>query len=154
MANRIQEKMRVAIDMAKKGSQKGEFPVGCAIFDANTGNLLASAHNEIEQNGIRTNHAEMLAINRAGSVMHLETEMFITMRPCPMCAYAISLSRINRIYVGLDESKERGFFVDQFYNSAFINNRPEIYYGIMESECCILYKNFLSNIRKTEKESI
>ena len=84
--------MRIALEEARQALEEGELPVGCAI--ARGGEVVARAHNEREQSGDPTAHAEVLAIRRAaarlGGWRLNGCTLYVTLEPCPMCAGAIS----------------------------------------------------------------
>ena len=94
--------MHEALQEARAARQQGELPVGCVI--TYEGEIIARAHNEREQSGDPTAHAEVLAIRRAAK--HLNQwrlngcTLYVTLEPCPMCAGAISQSRLDRLVYG------------------------------------------------------
>ena len=94
--------MHEALREARAARQEDELPVGCVI--TYEGEIIARAHNEREQSGDPTAHAEVLAIRRAAK--HLNQwrlngcTLYVTLEPCPMCAGAISQSRLDRLVYG------------------------------------------------------
>ncbi|HEK25750.1 MAG: nucleoside deaminase [Hydrogenobaculum sp.] len=62
-------------------------------------------------NGIKSiEHAEMLALEKAMEKLNTKRldgcALYVSLEPCPMCAYAIVLSRIEKVYFfSLDEKK-------------------------------------------------
>lgn len=97
--------MRLALEWAAKDPE--EVPVGAVII--REGALISAAHNERERPGGALRHAEMLAIARAQEKLgtrRLEgCAMFVTLEPCPMCAGALILSRIDRlVFAAFDAS--------------------------------------------------
>lgn len=96
------EFMKLAIDEAVKGKNKGEIPVGVVIV--RNGEVLSKAHNLKETLKLPTAHAEILAIEEAckkiGNWRLTGAEMYVTLEPCAMCASAIAQSRISKIYIG------------------------------------------------------
>lgn len=94
--------MHEALQEARAARQEDELPVGCVI--TYEGEIIARAHNEREQSGDPTAHAEVLAIRRAAK--HLNQwrlngcTLYVTLEPCPMCAGAISQSRLDRLVYG------------------------------------------------------
>lgn len=99
--------MREAIIEATLALVGGDVPVGCVI--AQNGRIIARAHNEREQTGDPTAHAEILAIRRAatntGDWRLNDCTMYVTLEPCPMCAGAISQSRVGRLVYGADDAR-------------------------------------------------
>ena len=99
--------MREALSQAKLALLCGDVPVGAVIvYD---GEIVAVAHNEREKNGDPTAHAEILAIRKAAEVLgrrRLEgCTLYVTLEPCPMCAGAIVMSGIDRVYFGAYEPR-------------------------------------------------
>lgn len=94
--------LRIAIEKAVEGMEKGELPIGAVIVK--NGEIIASCHNEKEMRNDPTAHAEILAIREATKVLgdwRLNgCEMYVTLEPCPMCISAIAQSRIDRVYIG------------------------------------------------------
>lgn len=94
--------MKLALDEAIKGREKGEIPVGVVIVK--NGKVISSAHNLKETLKMPTAHAEILAIEEACKKIDnwrlTGAEMYVTLEPCAMCASAISQSRISRVYIG------------------------------------------------------
>jgi len=96
------ECMRLALDQARRARDEGEVPVGCAV--ARRGELVALAHNTREQSKDPTAHAEILAIRASAKTLgdwRLDgCVLYVTLEPCPMCAAAVALARIERLVFG------------------------------------------------------
>ncbi|MBU3134263.1 nucleoside deaminase [Clostridium gasigenes] len=96
------EFMKIAIEEAIKGKNKGEIPVGVVIVK--NGEVISKAHNLKETLKLPTAHAEILAIEEAckkiGNWRLTGAEMYVTLEPCAMCASAIAQSRISKIHIG------------------------------------------------------
>ena len=103
-----EDKMRVALDEARKALDIDEVPVGAAIFDKND-NLICANHNrrELDQNPI--SHAEILVLEEASQILGTwrleETTIAVTLEPDAMCAGAISLSRVKKLIYGAQNEK-------------------------------------------------
>lgn len=142
----------LAIEEARLAGNRGEVPVGAVIVDSQTKNILAKSGNLIEKQNNPTAHAEMIVIQKAtrelGSTRLVNCDMFVTLEPCPMCAAAISIARLRRLYFGAFDPKNGG--VDhgpKLYNYSTLNHIPEVYGGIEESLCSQLLKEFFLNKR-------
>ncbi|OJH31634.1 tRNA-specific adenosine deaminase [Wolbachia endosymbiont of Cylisticus convexus] len=134
--------MEFAIEQAKLAQKNGEVPIGAVIVSRN--NIISSAHNISND---PTAHAEMLTIRKAFSTSVLyDADMYVTLEPCPMCAQAISFARIKRLYFGAYNPKgggvENGAKIFQF-----CTHIPEVYGGILETECSLLLKDFFEKLR-------
>ena len=93
---------------AKKAYKKNEIPVGCIIVKNNK--IIAKSYNRVEKTKKCTNHAEIIAINRASKKIKNwrlnDCEMYVTLEPCQMCKSAIKLSRIKKVYYFLKSDKK------------------------------------------------
>ena len=116
--------IELALKEAKKAYKKGDVPIGCVIVKDNK--VISKAHNNKENKGIATYHAELLAINKACKRLktwHLDNcVLYTTMEPCIMCSGAIIQSRIKKIVYLLD-NKEFGNIKN---NDIFKSNKFEI----------------------------
>ena len=92
--------MRAALAEARAALDAGEVPVGAVIVSAD-GEVLAKAHNLREAGSDPTAHAEILALREAGRRIGnwrlSGTTLYVTLEPCPMCAAAIVLARVQRV---------------------------------------------------------
>jgi tRNA(Arg) A34 adenosine deaminase TadA len=144
--------MALALAEAKHAGERGEVPVGSVIVDSRTGEVLAVAANGTEELGDPTAHAEMLAIRaavaRVGTPRLVACDMYVTLEPCPMCAAAIALARIRRLYFGAYDPKSGG--VDhgpRVFESASCHHKPEVFGGIDERRCGALLRAFFEERR-------
>lgn len=144
--------MPEALKIAQECATNDEIPVGAVIINNNTGKIIAKAGNQVERLQDPCAHAEILVIKEAvsqkGHKWLEDCSIYVTLEPCPMCAQAISLARISKLYYGATDPKSGG--VDSgprvlYSNSA--HHKPEIYGGIMEQECANLLKDFFSKKR-------
>ena len=146
--------MQEALKLARAAADCGEVPVGAVLFDPVTKEIISAAHNLCESLHDPTAHAEMITIRKACEInrqTRLEgLDMYVTLEPCAMCAAAISHARIRRLYYGANDMKmgavENGV---RFYNSPTCHHRPEVYNGILESECASLLRDFFTKMRYT-----
>lgn len=141
--------MRQAIEIAENFGL--DVPVGAII--TKNGEVIASACNQREKNNDPSAHAEILAIRRAASVLNNwrldDCELYVTLEPCPMCAWAILQSRIKSVYFGSFD-KQYGAFgsaLDLRKIGTSTNSDLKVYGGIMEKECDNMIKNFWQNCR-------
>src|ERR1700752_5092673 len=93
--------MARALDEAAAAAETGEVPVGAVLVDA-AGEFVVASGNRVERDHDPTAHAEMLVL-RAGAAKlgtkHLaDCDLYVTLEPCPMCAAAIGLARLRRLY--------------------------------------------------------
>ena len=108
-----EDKMRVALNEARKAFDIDEVPVGAAIFDKDD-NLICANHNrrELDQNPM--SHAEILVLEEASQILGTwrleETTIAVTLEPDAMCAGAISLSRVKKLIYGAQNEKAGAAF--------------------------------------------
>lgn len=135
---------------AQEAAARGEVPVGAAI--ARDGNVIASAGNRTLADCDPTAHAEVLAIRAAagilGSERLIDCDLYVTLEPCAMCAGAISLARIRRLYFAAADPKggaiEHG---PRFFAQPTCHHAPEVYGGLRETEAAELLRNFFRDRR-------
>jgi tRNA(adenine34) deaminase len=144
--------MKLALDLARFAKEKGEVPVGAVIIDTTNLQIIAQTFNRIEKNKDPTAHAEMLAIRDAtiaSGQKWLETcDMYVTLEPCAMCAAAISLARIRRIYFGAYDPKSGGVeHGAKVFEQITCHHKPEVIGGINELEAAQLLKDFFKKKR-------
>lgn len=147
-----QEKfMKEALKEAKKAYDKLEVPVGAVIVKE--GKIIARAHNLKETKYDTTNHAEIIAIQKASKKLKswrlLDCEMYVTLEPCSMCAGAIINSRIKKVYIGANDEKTGavGSVLNLFEDYTF-NHKVEFEKGLLKVECENILKDFFKSLRK------
>ncbi len=146
-----EDKMRVALDEARKALDIDEVPVGAAIFDKDD-NLICANHNrrELDQNPM--SHAEILVLEKASQILGTwrleETTIAVTLEPDAMCAGAISLSRVKKLIYGAQNEKAGAAF--SLYNipqDPRLNHFVEIKDNILSHES----KDILSSFFETKR---
>jgi cytidine deaminase len=143
--------MNRALAEAEAAAERGETPVG-AVVVAPDGAILGAGGNRVRELADPSAHAEMLALRAAaratGSERLIGCDLYVTLEPCPMCAGAISLARIRRLYYGAADPKTGG--VDhgaRVFAHPTCHHAPEVYGGIAEAECAALLRRFFRERR-------
>lgn len=142
--------MEIALKEAKKAYNKEEVPIGAVITLDNQ--VIAKAHNLRETSKIATAHAELLAINKAckeiGDWRLTDCNLYVTIEPCPMCAGAIILSRIEKVIIGAMDYKSGacGSVINLLENNK-LNHQAEIIIEVLEYECSEIMKSFFQKLR-------
>ena len=150
--------MRAAIEQAQIAQENGDVPIGAVIIYE--GQIIAKAYNQREQLQDPTAHAEIIALTQAaaalGSWRLNGCTMYVTLEPCPMCAGALVLARIDRLVYGCDDPKSGA--VKSLYNivqDERLNHRLEVTAGVLAKECKEQLQSFFEQRRdeKTELKS-
>lgn len=143
--------MNITIAEAKLSLESNDIPIGTIIVKDN--NIIAKAHNQVEKLKNPIAHSEIIAINEAinklGTKYLYDCDMYVNLEPCIMCAGAIVLARIKRIYIGTENTQTGA--CGSLYNilqEKQLNHYTEIYNGIAKEECSKLISNFFQDIRK------
>ncbi len=142
--------MEIAFAEAELAVATGEVPIGAVVV--RDGEVVARAYNRTLTDKDPTAHAEMLVLRAAATAVGNERlagcDLYVTLEPCTMCAAAISLARIRRLYYGAADPKggavESGV---RFFAAATCHHRPEIYSGIGEERAAQLLKTFFASRR-------
>ena len=146
-----EDKMKVALDEAKKAYDVDEVPVGAAIFDKDD-NLICANHNrrELDQNPI--SHAEILVLEEASQILgtwRLEkTTIAVTLEPDAMCAGAIVNARISKLIYGAPNLKTGAAY--SLYNipqDPRLNHHVEIKDNILSHESEAILSSFFDSKR-------
>jgi tRNA(adenine34) deaminase len=140
------EGMTLALDQAKAAAERGEVPVGAALFDEN-GVLVTAFGNQVEQDRDPTAHAETLALRAGAAQLGLKRlagcDLYVSLEPCPMCAAAISLAHIRRLYFAAYDPKGGGIeHGPRLFEQPTCHHRPEVYGGIAERAAAALLRKF------------
>ncbi len=148
----MQEKfMQMALKEAKKSLILDEVPIG-AIIECN-GVVIAKAHNTRNKTQIATNHAEIIAIEKACKKLKSwrlgNCNIYVTLEPCPMCAGAILNSRIKNLYFGAFDKTSRTNILNVIMQDDRLNHKTNFEGGILETECSKILTDFFKSKRKT-----
>lgn len=143
--------MRIALDEARAAGEFGDIPIGAVVLDA-TGAVIARGRNARESRSDPTAHAEIEALRVAaqsrGSWRLDGCTLLVTLEPCPMCAGAVVMSRIDRLVFGAwnDEYGAAGSAWD-LVRDRRLNHQVEVVGGVLSDECGGLVRDFLGERR-------
>lgn len=139
--------MHRAINIAKQSDD--DIPVGAIIVK--DGRVIAKACNQKEKTNDVTCHAEIIAIREAEKILDnwrlTGCEMYVTLEPCPMCAWAIISSRIDTVYFG-SYDKMYGALGSSIDLRNIAKSKLKVYGGIMEDECDKILAEYFKRIRE------
>jgi tRNA(adenine34) deaminase len=137
--------MRRALDEAAAAATAGEVPVGAVVTLGER--LLATGRNRMRADADPTAHAEIVALRAAAGALGSERldgcDLWVTLEPCAMCAGAMALARVRRVYFGATDPKG-GAVVSgpRLFGQPTCHHAPEVYSGIGESEAGALLRDF------------
>jgi tRNA(adenine34) deaminase len=141
--------MAQALDEARAALAHDDVPIGAVVVRLSDGVVVASAHNEREQRGDPTAHAEVLALRaaaRAAGGWRLGGHALVsTIEPCPMCAGAAWAARIDLLVFGAADP--RAGAAGSLYNLAAdprLNHEIAVVPGVSSDECAALVEQFFA----------
>jgi tRNA(adenine34) deaminase len=144
--------MQEALSLAKTASKQDEIPVGAVLVDYKKKKIIAKSYNKTKQLQDPTAHAEILLLNQAkilNKSNYLDhCDIYVTLEPCTMCAAALSLARVRRLYFATAEPKFGAVISNiNYYESTACHHKIDYYYGFCEVESKKLLKSFFSKKR-------
>jgi tRNA(adenine34) deaminase len=142
--------MKMAMEQAQIAEENGDVPIGAVIvYDKQ---IIGKAYNQREQLRDPTAHAEIIALTQAAAFLESwrlhDCTMYVTLEPCPMCAGALVLARIDRLVYGCDDPKTGA--VRSLYNIVTderLNHIINVTSGILAEECGELLQQFFRRRR-------
>ena len=138
--------MRLVIKEAKNNLKNNQIPIGALIVNTLTNEIIAKAANTDSPVG----HAELLAINQALKLRDIkrldDCDIYVSIEPCPMCAYAIKKCHFNTLYFGAEDQKGGGIINGTQDNLKSINHVSHIY----EKETADLLSSFFRAKRESK----
>jgi tRNA(Arg) A34 adenosine deaminase TadA len=150
MAFPLPPPMRRALDLAAEAASAGEVPVGAVVTRGES--IIAEARNAMRGSLDPTAHAEMVAIRAAAEALGQPRldgcTLWVTLEPCPMCAAAASLARLDTVAYGADDPKGGGIVHGpRIFSQPTCHHRPEVLGGIGEEQSAELLKRFFEERR-------
>jgi tRNA(adenine34) deaminase len=138
--------MELAFSQARFAAEKGEVPVGAVLVDAG-GRILAEERNMPIELCDPCAHAEILALKqgakRMGNYRLTGTTLYVTLEPCPMCAGALVLARVQRLVFATPDPKSGACgSVYNIVQDPRLNHRLEVEQGVLEEACRGLIQHF------------
>ena len=143
--------MQEALIEARLAAEKGEVPVGAVLVKE--GQIIARSHNLVESTCSALAHAEMLCLKRGSEVLGnwrlLNTTLYCTLEPCPMCAGGMIHSRIKRLVWGAKDLRcgAHGSWVN-LWDSVHPIHQVSVTSGVLEELCAQEMKSFFKRRRE------
>ena len=150
MPSPFTDPMLAALDEARAAALAGEVPVGAVV--TRQGAVVARGRNRMRESTDPTAHAEIDALRAAAAALGTSRldgcDLWVTLEPCAMCAGAIALARISRLYFGAPDPKG-GAVINgpRLFGQPTCHHAPEVYGGIHESESAELLRTFFRGRR-------
>ena len=146
----LPEPMRIALDEARAAAEAGEVPVAAVVTRG--GAVLAAGRNRMRELNDPTAHAEMVAMRAAAAALGQPRldgcDLWVTLEPCAMCAGAIALARIRRLYFAAPDPKGGAVLHGpRLFSQPTCHHAPEVYSGIGENEAAAMLREFFANRR-------
>lgn len=142
--------MQRALTLAAQAGAAGEVPVGAVVMRG--AREVAGAANAMVGGDDPTAHAEIVALRLAGQALGTsrldDCDLWVTLEPCAMCAAAIGLARIRRLYFAASDPKGGAVLHGpKLYAQPTCHHRPEVYTGIAEESSAVLLREFFASRR-------
>ena len=142
--------MNHALELAKKAEAAGEVPVGAVIVL--NGELIAEGWNRPISSSDPTAHAEIMALRAAGAKLDnyrlLDTELYVTLEPCPMCVGAMLHARVKRVVFAASDPKTGALGGSyDLLNSVKHNHAFEVTGGVLAEQSRDLLQAFFRGRR-------
>ncbi len=150
--------MKEALKEAQAAFDAGEVPIGAVLVDP-AGVIVARAHNMRETWRDGTAHAEIVALREAAKKLGRwrlsGLTLYVTIEPCPMCAGALVMSRVDRVVYGATDAKAGA--CESLFNIVghpALNHQLEMRAGVLEDECRAIMKRFFQERRRKRGSSL
>jgi tRNA(adenine34) deaminase len=148
--------MKIAIEQAKIAEENGDVPIGAIIVYKDQ--IIGKAYNQREQLKDPTAHAEIIALTQAAAALQswrlTGCTMYVTLEPCPMCAGALVLARIDRLVFGCADPKAGA--CGSLYNivrDERLNHKLEVIGGVLQEQCREQLQEFFACKRKENRNN-
>lgn len=142
--------MTRALELAREAERAGEVPVGAVIVKDDA--IVGEGWNRPISTNDPTAHAEIVAMRAAaqslGSYRLLDTTLYVTLEPCPMCAGAMVHARVKRlVYAATDPRAGAAGTIFNIVQHPSLNHRIECESGLMADECSTMLRTFFQGRR-------
>ena len=147
--------MKEALKEAYIAAELGEVPVGAVVVKDDE--IIARAHNMVEAYASSSAHAEMLVMDVAEAKLGTKwlsgCKLYVTLEPCSMCAGAMVLSRLDKLYIGtMDPKNGAAGSIFDITNAEQLTHRIDVERGILADECAEALTSFFRELRITKAQ--
>ncbi len=145
--------MRLALAEAARARAAGDVPIGAVVVRLEDQVVVGRGHNRRELDADPTAHAEILALREAARVKGdwrlSGHRLYVTMEPCPMCAGAAVLARLDEVVYGAaDPSAGAAGSLYDILADPRLNHRVRVVGGVLREECASIIREFFVNRRE------
>jgi tRNA(adenine34) deaminase len=156
--------MKMAMNQARKAERKGEVPIGAVVVERlqdGSYHVLSQAYNSMETTHDASAHAELLALQKASTKIKnwrlLNTTLYSTLEPCPMCLSAALAFRVSTIVYGapdlnLGAIQTHMRMLDDYVHPT--HTVKEVISGVLEEESSNLMRSFFRKRRKQQPRTM
>jgi len=147
--------MQHALKLADRAAAIGEVPVG-AVLVSNDNRILGEGWNQSILSNDPSAHAEMQAIRQAaeriGNYRLVNTRLYVTLEPCPMCAGVLVHSRVSQLIYGAADYKTGcAGSVMNLVQHEQLNHQLEVVSGVLADVCSQRISAFFQQRRSVKK---
>jgi tRNA(adenine34) deaminase len=147
----LPEPMRLALAEARAAAAAGEVPVAAVVSRGDE--VVATGRNRMRELSDPTAHAEMVALRAAAAALGVARldgcDLWVTLEPCAMCAGAVALARIGRLYFAAADPKGGAVLHGpRLFSQPTCHHAPEVYAGIGEGEAAEMLRAFFRERRQ------
>ncbi len=135
-----------------KAKNKGEIPVSAIVLNDQK-EIIAQAFNKNDRTNKVSDHAEIIALNKAGRKLKtwklIDCTLLVTLEPCVMCFGAILNSRVKNVYFMLKTDK--GISSLNLFNELKTKTHLKNFSAVNNLQTAIskkIIKDFFNDLRK------
>ena len=148
--------MREAMAEAEKARLRGEVPIGAVVVLQ--GEIIGRGHNLRESSYDPSAHAELIAMRAASAALGQwrlpESEVYVTLEPCVMCAGAMVLGRVARVVYACADPKAGALeSLYQLGQDPRLNHRFPAQAGVLREECAAMLSGFFADVRQRRRKT-
>ena len=147
--------MQQALALAREAEDLGEVPIGAVLVKE--GKVIGRGMNRTITDCDPTAHAEIVALRNAASNIGnhrlVNTQMYVTLEPCTMCAGALIHARVANLIFGATEPKAGAIeSTAHVLANESLNHHIEVIGNICRDECSGLITGFFRKKREAREK--